>query len=60
VNYPSIRIDSAILSPDLLDHLEEAPGQRTADFGLDGTAKVKDEIALTWADVQDYWRMLQS
>lgn len=45
MNYPSIRIEGAILSPDILDRLEDAPGQRPADFGMEGTTRVKDEIA---------------
>jgi hypothetical protein len=57
MNYPSIRIDGAILSPDILDRIEEAPGQRPTDFGLDNP--VKDEIARAWADAQDYWRIFQ-
>jgi len=36
MNYPSIRIEGAILSPDILDRLEDAPGQRPADFGFNG------------------------
>ena len=59
MNYPSIRIEGAILSPDILERLDDAPGQRPADFGLDGTSKVKDEIARAWADAQDYWRIFQ-
>ena len=59
MSYPSIRIEGAILSPDILGQLEELPGQRPADFGLDSGAKVKDEIARAWADVQDYWRIFQ-
>lgn len=59
MNYPSIRIEGAILSPDILDHLDDAPGQRPADFGLDTGTKVKDEIARAWADAQDYWRIFQ-
>ena len=59
MKYPSIRIEGAILSPDILDHLEEAPGQKPADFGLDSSVKVKDEIARAWADAQDYWRIFQ-
>ena len=51
--YPSIRIEGAILSPDILDHLDDAAGQRPADFGLDTGTKVKDEIARAWADAQD-------
>jgi hypothetical protein len=59
MNYPSIRIEGAILSPDILERLDDAPGQRPADFGLDGGGKVKDEIARAWADAQDYWRIFQ-
>lgn len=57
MNYPSIRIEGAILSPDILEKLEEANGQRPADFGLETSVKVKDEIARAWADAQDYWRI---
>lgn len=59
MNYPSIRIEGSILSPDILEKLEEANGQRPADFGLEPTVKVKDEIARAWADAQDYWRIYQ-
>ena len=59
MNYPSIRIEGAILSPDILERLEDAPGQRATNFGLDGSARVKDEIARAWADAQDYWRIFQ-
>lgn len=59
MNYPSIRIEGAILSPDVLERLEGAPGQQAADFGLDRNARVKDEIARAWADAQDYWRIFQ-
>ena len=59
MSYPSIRIEGAILSPDILERLEESPGQRPADFGLDTGTKVKDEIARAWADAQDYWRIFQ-
>jgi hypothetical protein len=55
--YPSIRIEGSILSPDILDKLEEIPGQRSVDFGLEVSVKVKDEISRAWADAQDYWRI---
>jgi len=57
--YPSIRIEGAILSPDILERIEDTPGQKPGDFGLDTTARVKDEIARAWADAQDYWRIFQ-
>jgi len=60
MNYPSIRIEGAILSPDILDGLyDDTIGQRPADFGLNSGIKVKDEIARAWADAQDYWRIFQ-
>ncbi len=59
MNFSSIRIEGSILSPDILDHLEDAVGQRPADFSLDSGAKVKDEIVRAWADAQDYWRIFQ-
>ena len=60
MNYPSILIEGAILSPDILDGLyDDTIGQRPADFGLDSGSKVKDEIARAWADAQDYWRIFQ-
>jgi hypothetical protein len=59
MNYPSIRIEGAILSPDILDRIEDLPGQKPADFGFDSSIKVKDEIVRAWADAQDYWRIFQ-
>lgn len=60
MNYPSIRIEGAILSPDILEGLhDDTIGQRPADFSLDSGTKVKDEIARAWADAQDYWRIFQ-
>ncbi|MFN5379191.1 MAG: hypothetical protein ACK5BQ_10550, partial [Ignavibacteria bacterium] len=59
MNYPSIRIEGSILSPDIIDRLEDMPGQRPTDFGLDSGSKVKDEIVRAWADAQDYWRIFQ-
>jgi len=59
MNYPSIRIEGAILSPDVFDRLDDLSGQRPQDFGFDSSVKVKDEIARAWADAQDYWRIFQ-
>ena len=59
MNYPSIRIEGAILSPDILGQIEDLPGQQPFDFALDANSKVKDEIASAWADAQDYWRIFQ-
>jgi len=59
MKYPSIHIEGAILSPDILERIEDLPGQKPSDFGFDSGAKVKDEIARAWADAQDYWRIFQ-
>jgi methylase of polypeptide subunit release factors len=59
MKYPSIRIEGAILSPDILERIEDMIGQKPADFGFDSSTKVKDEIARAWADAQDYWRIFQ-
>ncbi len=59
MNYPSVRIEGAILSADILEKLDDAVGQRPADFGFEPTIKVKDEIARAWADAQEYWRIYQ-
>lgn len=59
MNYPGIRIEGSILSPDIFGQIEEQQGQRPVDFGLDSKDKVKDEIARTWADAFDYWRIFQ-
>jgi len=59
MNYPGIRIEGAILSPDIFGQIEDLYGQRPVDFGLDSRSKVKDEIARSWADALDYWRIFQ-
>ena len=59
MTYPSIRVEGAILSPDILGQIEDLPGQKPSDFGLDSGTRVKDEIARCWADAQDYWRIFQ-
>ncbi|MCC5842435.1 MAG: hypothetical protein JJT96_20125 [Opitutales bacterium] len=59
--FPSIRIEGAILSADILDKIEreELPGQRPADFGLPASTKVKDEIAAAWADAKAQWAIFR-
>jgi len=59
MNYPSIHVEGAILSPDIFGQIETLHGQKSSDFGLDRNTKVKDEIALSWADAQNYWRTFQ-
>ena len=61
MKYTTIRIESAILSADILDKIEqgELGGQLAKDFGFDSKTKVKDEIARAWADAQDLWRIFK-
>ena len=59
MNYPSIRIQGAILSPDVIERIEDLPGQKPSDFDFNASTRVKDEIARSWADAQDYWRIFQ-
>lgn len=59
MTFPSVRLEGAILSPELFSRIEDLPGQRPADFGLPTGSVVKDEIARAWADAQDYWRIFQ-
>jgi hypothetical protein len=57
MKFSTIRIEGSILSPDLLDKISlgELAHQKPADFGLQATSKVKDEIAIAWADAQGLW-----
>ncbi len=42
MNFPSIRIEGGIFSPDILERIEDAPGQRPADYALEPAAGVMD------------------
>jgi hypothetical protein len=61
MKYPTIRLEGSILSADILNKIEqgELQGQKTKDFWMDGSGKVKDEIVKAWADAQDMWRIYQ-
>jgi hypothetical protein len=59
--FSSIRIEGGLLGPDVLDQLlaGDLPGQRPADFGLDGRRNLTDEIAATFADARALWGVFQ-
>jgi len=61
MTFPSIRIEGAILSGDLLAKLDsgECPGQRPADFGFDSAGKLKDEIVRAWTAGQAFYTAFQ-
>ncbi|MEA2013403.1 MAG: hypothetical protein U9O87_10075 [Verrucomicrobiota bacterium] len=58
MNNNCIRIEGAILSPEILDKLDEARGQKPADFSITNNS-VKEEISRAWADAMDYWIIYQ-
>ena len=62
MNFPSIRLEGSILTADLLDAIarEDKHSQKPADFGLEPSTKVKDEIASTWASAKALWTGYQA
>ena len=62
MNFPSIRLEGSIFTADLLDAIarEDKHSQKPADFGLDPSTKVKDEIASTWASAKALWAGYQA
>jgi hypothetical protein len=61
MTFPSIRIEGAILSGDLLAKLDKGDfvGQRPADFGFDSQAKLKEEIVRAWTAGQAFYTAFQ-
>ncbi len=57
----AIRIEGGLLAPDLLDQLlaGELPGQRPADFGIQGRRGVTEETAAIFADAKALWGVFQ-
>jgi len=55
MNYTSIKIEGGILSPDFLENIAEAEGQKPVDFGLPARRSLVDEISSLWSDVRSYW-----
>ena len=56
-SFPSVRLEGGLLGPGLLDELVagDLPGQRPADFGLDGRRGLTAELAAAFADARAYW-----
>lgn len=61
LQYTSIYISGNLLSPDLLQQLEEESAWKQAapDFGLAKQAKLRDEIAQAWTYANDFWRIFK-
>jgi hypothetical protein len=57
----SIHIEGQIISPEIFDRLEsnDLTGQLPQNYGLDKGKRIKDEIALAWADAKDQWNIFK-
>jgi hypothetical protein len=57
----SIHIEGQILSPEIFDRLEsnDLTGQQPQTYGFDKSKRIKDEIALAWADAKDQWNIFK-
>ncbi len=57
----AVRIEGGLLAPDLFDQLlaGELPGQKLADFGVEGRRDLLDEIAAVFADARALWGVFQ-
>jgi hypothetical protein len=62
MTHPSIRIEGAILTGDILDAIErgDKSGQSPKDFGLPTGSKVKDDIAEAWGAARAFWTAYQA
>ncbi len=60
-NLTGIRFEGNLIVPDMAADLAsgELKGQTGADFGLQKTIKLEDEMALAWGDAKDYWHIFQ-
>src|SRR5438128_2386414 len=59
--FPAVRIEGGLLGPDVLDQLlaAELPGQKPADFRLEGRRNLTDEVAAIFADARALWQVFQ-
>jgi hypothetical protein len=60
--FPAIRIEGGLLGPDTLSNSlrGELPGQKPADFWLDGRRSLLDEIAEPFSPTaRKYWEVFQ-
>jgi len=61
--YVSISVEGGLSPSDLLDRIaagdSNLPGQKAADFGLDGARRLTDEIQSAFSDSRSYWDAFQ-
>lgn len=61
MTFTAFRSEGGLLPADMLDQIATGSrvGQRPIDFGLDKNRRLTDEIAATWADARDLWKIYQ-
>lgn len=59
--YTAVTVEGGLFPSDLLDRIAagEAEGQRPADFGLDGSRRLVDEIQSAFSDARSFWDAFQ-
>lgn len=55
-----LHIEGSLLSPEILDRLEELPGQRDADFELAKGERLADAIVRAWSEAKALWQVFKS
>ncbi|MCO5206227.1 MAG: N-6 DNA methylase [Anaerolineae bacterium] len=59
MNLISIHIAGGLVSPDFLETIHDATGQKPTDFGLERRASLVDEVSAIWGDARAYWEAFQ-
>lgn len=59
--YAAVTVEGGLFPSDLLDRIAtgEAEGQRPADFRLDGSRRLVDEIQSAFSDARSFWDAFQ-
>ncbi len=61
--YVSVAVEGGLFPADLLDRIaagdNNLPGQKTSDFGIDGSRRITDEIQSAFSDARSYWDAFQ-
>lgn len=59
MNLISIHIAGGLVSPDFLETIHDATGQKPTDFGLERRASLVDEVSAIWGDARAYHEAFQ-
>ena len=54
MNYPSIHIEGAILSPEIFEEIEFLPGQKPFEFGFKSQTKIKTRLPAHGRMLKDF------